>query len=149
MSDKYMAAMEDDRNHWRTSAETAIELNAELQAEIVALKKGVQLPAMFDVMVLIMGSLDALCIRGRVNEDEIRTAVTNRYTSLGLLPPDARTPESPPNPVCQRKGCGKPLAYKGARFCGAACTARFEAREGLAPDEVANPHSDLPHGGGC
>lgn len=28
---------------------------------------------------------------------------------------------------CKRNGCDKPLAYKGARFCGAACAARHEA----------------------
>ena len=27
--------------------------------------------------------------------------------------------------ICER--CGKPAAYVGARFCGAACTARWEA----------------------
>ncbi len=29
--------------------------------------------------------------------------------------------------VCKYEGCEKPLAYKGARFCGAACSARYEA----------------------
>ena len=31
--------------------------------------------------------------------------------------------------ICNRKGCYKKLAYIGARFCGAGCSARYEANE--------------------
>jgi hypothetical protein len=40
------------------------------------------------------------------------------------------------------KLCGKPLAYPGAVFCGAACSTRWEAGERPKTDECN-------HGGTC
>lgn len=83
----------------------ALERIAEHEAEIRELqeKRSQSLPALFDVMVLVMGALDAVSMRLRVNEEEIRSAVTNRYTSLGLLPPDARPQPEPTQPELPMK----------------------------------------------